>query len=30
MLKQVIHMGQESLQFAFENETTEYVTEEVL
>jgi hypothetical protein len=30
VLKQVIHMGHEILQFALENETTKYVTEEVL
>jgi hypothetical protein len=29
VLKQVIHMGHESLQFVLENETTKYVTKEV-
>jgi len=30
LLKQVIHMGHESVQSDLENETTKYVTEEVL
>jgi len=30
VLKQVIHMGHENLQFALESETTKHVTEEVL
>jgi hypothetical protein len=30
VLKQVIHMGHESLQFVLENETTKYITEEVI
>jgi len=30
VLKQVIHVGHESVQFALENETTKYITEELL